>query len=42
MCGENTQEVNSMEFAAGCNRYGIDNPLPIITRRLALYGNEAN
>lgn len=24
---------------AGCNRFGIDNPCPIITKRLAFYGN---
>ena len=25
---------------AGCNRFGIDNPLPIITKRLAMHGNQ--
>lgn len=25
---------------AGCNRYGVDNPLPIVTKRLAMYGNQ--
>lgn len=24
---------------AGCNRFGIDNPAPTITKRIALYGN---
>ena len=24
---------------AGCNRFGIDNPCPIITKRLSFYGN---
>jgi hypothetical protein len=28
------------EFLAGCNRYGIDNPCPIITKRLSHYGND--
>lgn len=23
---------------AGCNRYGIDNPCPVITKRIGLYG----
>jgi hypothetical protein len=27
------------DLVAGCNRYGIDNPCPIITKRLSLYGN---
>jgi len=25
---------------AGCNRFGLDNVVPITTRRLAHYGNE--
>lgn len=29
-----------MEMMAGCNRFGVDNPVPVITKRLALYGNE--
>ena len=39
MTGENEGEVNETEFVAGCNRFGIDNPTPIITKRLGFYGN---
>jgi len=28
-----------VEFGAGCSRFGIDNPIPTITKRLSLYGN---
>ena len=42
MCGKNNFECAEMEFVAGCNRFGLDNPCPIITRRLATYGNEEN
>jgi hypothetical protein len=27
------------DIIAGCNRFGIDNPTPIITKKLAIYGN---
>ena len=40
MCGSNGYDVNENELQAGCARFGLDNPVPIITRRLALYGNE--
>jgi hypothetical protein len=39
MCGFNNNNVNEVEFAAGCNRFGLDNPTPIITKRLSMYGN---
>ena len=39
MCGKNGTACSEAEFAAGCNRFGLDNPLPIITRRFWLYGN---
>ena len=39
MCGYNNNNVNEVEFAAGCNRFGLDNPTPIVTKRLSLYGN---
>ena len=42
MCGKNSGDVNEMEFVAGCNRFALDNPLPTITSRFALFGNEAN
>ena len=31
--------LTSDAFLAGCNRYGLDNPVPTITKRLANYGN---
>ena len=40
MAGDNGFEINAQEFIAGCNRFGIDNPFPIITKRLSLYGND--
>ena len=40
MCGQNKFDCADIEFLAGCNRYGLDNPVPTITRRLAHYGNE--
>lgn len=40
MCGRNQFDCADVEFLAGCNRFGLDNPVPIITRRLAHYGNE--
>lgn len=40
MCGNNNNEVNELELLAGCNRFGVENPVQTITRRLALFGNE--
>ena len=40
VCGDNGFEINTQEFIAGCNRFGIDNPSPIVTKRLSLYGND--
>jgi hypothetical protein len=39
VCGSNGKTISREEFLAGCNRYGIDNPCPIITKRLSYYGN---
>ena len=39
MCGSNNDSVNEVEFGTGCNRFGVDNPIPTITKRLSLYGN---
>jgi len=39
VCGENGPEVSQPQFLAACNRFGIDNPCPIITKRLSCYGN---
>lgn len=38
-CDNNSKSISLQAFLAGCNRYGIDNPCPIITKRLANYGN---
>ena len=40
VCKENTGQVNLVDFLAGCNRYGLDNPSPTIHKRVGLYGNE--
>lgn len=39
VCQTNDNKVTPEAFLAGCNRFGIDNPCPIITKRIALYGN---
>jgi len=39
VCGENNKEVTKQQFLAGCNRFGIDNPCPIITKRMSNFGN---
>ena len=39
MCGKNGPEATDLEFIAGCNKFGIDNPMPVQTKRLQLYGN---
>jgi hypothetical protein len=33
-------DINTSEFLAGCNRYGLDNPCPFVTKRISLYGND--
>jgi len=39
MCADIKGEINETSFSAGCNRFGLDNPVPTITKRLAHYGN---
>ena len=39
VCGENSGKISMSEFLAGCNRFGIDNPCPIMSKRLSTYGN---
>ena len=39
VCKENNQMLPSDAFLAGCNRFGVDNPCPTVTKRLANYGN---
>jgi hypothetical protein len=38
VCQDNSKAISAEAFLAGCNRFGIDNPAPIITKRLSLYG----
>jgi len=38
--GQNSYDINGQELLAGASRFGIDSPLPIVAKRLALYGNE--
>jgi len=40
ICKDNSSNVNLVEFLAGCNRFGLDSPSPIIHKRISLYGNE--
>ncbi len=40
VCGDNGFEINTQEFIAACNRFGLDNPAPIVTKRVGLYGND--
>jgi hypothetical protein len=40
ICKDNNNYVNLVEFLAGCNRFGLDNPAPTIHKRISLYGNE--
>ena len=37
--GTNTEKISQVQFLVACNRFGIDNPCPIITKRLSCYGN---
>ena len=39
-CGINNNDITVDQFMAACNRFGVDNPLPIITKRISLYGNQ--
>jgi hypothetical protein len=39
VAGKNNNFITKEQFLAACNRYGIDNPCPIITKRLSFYGN---
>ena len=38
-CGQNNGTVDAAALLAGCNRFGLDSPIPTITKRLATYGN---
>ena len=38
VCDSNSNHVATEALIAGCNRYGIDNPCPIINKRMSTYG----
>jgi hypothetical protein len=38
VCNSESNHVSVEAIIAGCNRYGIDNPCPIINKRMSLYG----
>ena len=38
VAGKNDKLLRLDEFLVGCNRYGLDCPVPIITRRMSNYG----
>ena len=39
VCGDNDNEISIERLIAGCNRYGLDSPTPIITKRMNMFGN---
>ena len=39
MSGHNNQVMNEVQFTNGCRRFGVDNPMPTVKKRIALYGN---
>jgi len=40
LSGDNGFLVSEEEIKAACSRFGLDNPCPSVTRRLAWYGNQ--
>ena len=42
MAGKNSYDITNKEFMEGCSRFGIDNPIPFIAKRLHLYGNDVD
>lgn len=39
MSGKNSLELDKEGFLVGCTKFGLNNPLACVTRRLAHYGN---
>ena len=39
LSGNNTHEIKAKDFLEASSRFGLDSPVPIITRRLSFYGN---
>jgi len=38
VCDSNSDHISVEALVAGSNRYGVDNPCPIINKRMSLYG----
>ena len=38
VCDSNSNHISVEALVAGSNRYGVDNPCPIINKRMSLYG----
>jgi len=36
---DNTNYISDQDFLAGCTRFAIENPVPTVSVRCALYGN---
>lgn len=39
VCENNSDEISLPSFLAACNRFGIDSPCPIVSKRLSTFGN---
>lgn len=39
VCGDNDSEISIERLIAGCNRFGLDSPIPTITKRMNMFGN---
>lgn len=39
MTGVNSREICARDFMAAVTKFGLDSPIPNVTRRLAFYGN---
>jgi hypothetical protein len=42
MSGKNSLELDKEGFLSGCTKFGLNNPLACVTRRLAHYGNTSD
>ena len=38
-CDKNNHDLRAEQFLAACSRFGLDNPIPTITKRLNIFGN---
>ncbi len=38
VCDAESNHISVEALIAGCNRYGVDNPCPIVNKRMSLYG----